>query len=339
MHDCPFAARPRRESPENWLGVQSAASKICRRSADALVREVAGGMIFVVSGCRFAAWTAALKICVAQASSLRPFPERGRPPSARWLVVMPLTFPGTAGALAGRGGKPCDLHRFRVRPRSCPTASEICASPVPAGLPTRAVRAVRGSGLQARRRLLRRSRPSGRSWTAALLGSILIGLSWVSLSAQEEAVSRDGQSHEMCTQNLLPNPSFEEGITDWRVGSGREDYVLIDRQIARTDEARPARPEARPEARPPAAAEVPDQHCQRGKQMKDERRYAEAAQALRAAIEADPKHVEAHWVLAWTLVELKDVDGAKAEFCKVIELAPDSERATEARKALERLDQ
>jgi hypothetical protein len=37
------------------------------------------------------------------------------------------------------------------------------------------------------------------------------------------------------------------------------------------------------------------------------------------------------------LIELKDRDGAAAEFRKVIELAPGAERATEAQKALERL--
>jgi TolA-binding protein len=37
------------------------------------------------------------------------------------------------------------------------------------------------------------------------------------------------------------------------------------------------------------------------------------------------------------LIELKDNDGAKAAFRKVVELAPGTERATEAQKAMERL--
>ena len=53
----------------------------------------------------------------------------------------------------------------------------------------------------------------------------------------------------------------------------------------------------------------------------------------------EPDNVEAHWVLAWVLVELNDREGAAREFRKVIELAPGSDRATEAEKALGRLEQ
>ncbi len=111
------------------------------------------------------------------------------------------------------------------------------------------------------------------------------------------------------------------------------EMVRADVGLGPPEEPRPARAEARP----PAPAQVADQHCQRGKQLKDERRYAEAAEALREAIEADPNHVEAHWVLGWVLVELKDTDGAAKEFRKVIELAPGSDRAREAQRALERI--
>ena len=85
------------------------------------------------------------------------------------------------------------------------------------------------------------------------------------------------------------------------------------------------------------AAKGGEADYQRGVELKRAGKFTEAAEALRAAIAADPKHVEAHWVLGWVLIELKDREGAKAEFGKVIELAPDTERATEAKKALERL--
>lgn len=87
----------------------------------------------------------------------------------------------------------------------------------------------------------------------------------------------------------------------------------------------------------PAAREKAEQHCQRGRELKDQGKFAEAAQELQAAIKADPKHVESHWVLAWVLVELKDTEGAVQAFRKVIELAPESDKAREAQHALERI--
>jgi tetratricopeptide (TPR) repeat protein len=85
------------------------------------------------------------------------------------------------------------------------------------------------------------------------------------------------------------------------------------------------------------ASEVAQEHCERGRRLKDQRRYKEAAEELQAAIEADANYVEAHWVLGWVLIELKDSDGAAREFRKVIELAPGTDKAKEAQKALARL--
>ena len=79
--------------------------------------------------------------------------------------------------------------------------------------------------------------------------------------------------------------------------------------------------------------------CQEGKRLKVARKHREAAEKLRAAVEADPGLVEAHWVLAWVLIELRNQDGAAEEFQKVIELAPDSDLAKQAAQALERLGQ
>jgi hypothetical protein len=89
------------------------------------------------------------------------------------------------------------------------------------------------------------------------------------------------------------------------------------------------------EASPQATAA---EHYERGIQLKAAGRMAEAAEELRAAIQADPAHVEAHFALAWVLIETGDRQAAAAEFRKVIELAPDSERAAESQKALERLE-
>lgn len=80
-------------------------------------------------------------------------------------------------------------------------------------------------------------------------------------------------------------------------------------------------------------------HYQEGLRLKGARKWREAAAELRAATVADPQHVEAHWALGWVLVELDDRDGAASAFRKVIELAPGSDHAGEAQRALERLGQ
>jgi Tfp pilus assembly protein PilF len=82
-----------------------------------------------------------------------------------------------------------------------------------------------------------------------------------------------------------------------------------------------------------------EQHYQEGLALKQAGRLAEAHAALRAALEADPNHVDAHWARAWVLIELGDRDGAKSEFRKVLELAPTGDKAADAQAALERLNE
>jgi TolA-binding protein len=79
------------------------------------------------------------------------------------------------------------------------------------------------------------------------------------------------------------------------------------------------------------------EHYEEGLRLKQAGRHREAAAHLRAATDTDPHYVEAHWALAWALIELGDRAEAADEFRKVIELAPDSEKAHEAQKALQRL--
>ena len=104
---------------------------------------------------------------------------------------------------------------------------------------------------------------------------------------------------------------------------------------------------------PPAATEIPapttapeadadkatlaQQHLAKGRELKNARQFTEAKAELLQAIEADPTLAEAHYVLGWVLIELKDAEGAKAAFRKVIELVPNTDQAKEAQKALDRL--
>lgn len=68
-------------------------------------------------------------------------------------------------------------------------------------------------------------------------------------------------------------------------------------------------------------------------------RLEQSRTLLEQAIELEPDNTEAHWVLAWVSIDLGDREGAAREFRRVVELAPGSERATEAEKALGRLEQ
>jgi tetratricopeptide (TPR) repeat protein len=114
------------------------------------------------------------------------------------------------------------------------------------------------------------------------------------------------------------------------------------------DQPAAAAPAPAPQPAPGPAEPRPDQaankaaamaHFERGSALKKQGRFAEAAAELRKAIGDDPGLVEAHWVVAWVLVELKDTEGATKEFRKVIELAPGTDRAKEAERAIERLNQ
>ncbi|MBM3475554.1 MAG: tetratricopeptide repeat protein, partial [Armatimonadetes bacterium] len=87
----------------------------------------------------------------------------------------------------------------------------------------------------------------------------------------------------------------------------------------------------------PAGGGEAQGHYERGLALKRAGQLQEAAEELRAAVAADPKHVKAHYALAWVLLDLKDTTGAEAEFRKVVELAPESDEAREAQKALDRL--
>ena len=80
-----------------------------------------------------------------------------------------------------------------------------------------------------------------------------------------------------------------------------------------------------------------DELCRRAVELKRARQFAEAARVLREVVAVDPEHVEAFWVLGWALIELKDDAGAKQAFTRVIELEPNSDRATESQRAIERL--
>jgi len=63
----------------------------------------------------------------------------------------------------------------------------------------------------------------------------------------------------------------------------------------------------------------------------------EAADALKKAIEMDPKHAESHYQLGITLLGLNDMEGAMEHLKKYLELAPNSENAPVAKALIEQL--
>lgn len=63
----------------------------------------------------------------------------------------------------------------------------------------------------------------------------------------------------------------------------------------------------------------------------------EAATRLEAYLRSNPDSTRAHEVLAWTLAAMKDSANASVHFRRVTELAPGTEQAEQAQRALERL--
>lgn len=142
----------------------------------------------------------------------------------------------------------------------------------------------------------------------------------------------------------FPDPAVREQAAQLIELAKGEEFLAVEALRAALEDLAPGRlPRAAEPAEPPEAVTVDgqsaQQHYAEGLRLKQVGRWQEAAAHLRAAIEADPAHVEAHWALAWVLIELKDPKQAAGEFRKVIELAPGSERAAEAEKALGRLPQ
>jgi len=127
------------------------------------------------------------------------------------------------------------------------------------------------------------------------------------------------------------DPAIRENAAQLIEAAKEEEVQAIQALQAALDDLAATQP--KPEAPPGTGEEL----CRTARELKAQGRLTEAAAELAKAIAADPKCVEAYWVLAWVRAELKDVAGAAEAFHKVIELAPNSERAEEARQAVERL--
>jgi tetratricopeptide (TPR) repeat protein len=150
-------------------------------------------------------------------------------------------------------------------------------------------------------------------------------------------------SFEAMSRNF-PDPGVREQAAQLIELAKEEDLLAVEAlRIVLEDLAPGRQPQKVEPPEPPEVvstnSEAAQQHYAEGLRLKQAGRWQEAATHLRAAIEADPNHVDAHWALAWVLIELKDPKQAAGEFRKVIELAPGSERAAEAEKALGRLQQ
>ncbi len=150
------------------------------------------------------------------------------------------------------------------------------------------------------------------------------------------------QSFEAMSRNF-PDAGVREQAAQLIELAREEEVLAVEALRVALEDLLPDRlPRSRTPVQPsePASAdtEPAQQHYAEGLRLKQARRWQEAAVELGAALEADPNHVEAHWTLAWVLIELKDLQQAAGEFRKVIELSPGSQKAAEAQKALARLE-
>ncbi len=135
----------------------------------------------------------------------------------------------------------------------------------------------------------------------------------------------------------FPDQDVREAAAQLIERAKEQEVVALDALREALSDLAPQTETTAPVAPQTAPAESARKHYQEGVRLKGARKYAEAATELRAAIKIDADHVDAHRVLAWVLIELKDSDSAAAEFRKVVELAPGSEKAAEAQRALQRL--
>jgi tetratricopeptide (TPR) repeat protein len=105
----------------------------------------------------------------------------------------------------------------------------------------------------------------------------------------------------------------------------------------------PAAPGIRASAAGPVPAKrdaaAARQHCEAAMAHKKAGRLQDAVREFQAAIAADPRCAEAYSGMAWAYVALGQNEKAVQAFEKTVELAPDTELGTEARKSLERLKQ
>jgi len=147
------------------------------------------------------------------------------------------------------------------------------------------------------------------------------------------------EASAIMTRNF-PNQAVREEAARLVEQAKAEEVQAVDAlRRALKDLAAPQPPATEPKpltTGPAPNAQQAEERYQRGLELKHAGQMTQAAEELRAAIAADPKHTKAHYALAWVLLDQKDKGGARAEFQKVIELAPDSEEAKEAQKALDR---
>lgn len=68
---------------------------------------------------------------------------------------------------------------------------------------------------------------SAHQFVPALVLGLAVAAS-ATATGQEAPMPADGQTDGMCTANLLPNPSFEDGLAGWSVARGDSGSVVID---------------------------------------------------------------------------------------------------------------
>mgnify|MGYP000716510643 CR=1 FL=1 len=86
------------------------------------------------------------------------------------------------------------------------------------------------------------------------------------------------------------------------------------------------------------AAPSPDAHLRQGIALYNQGRYAQAVEAFRKAIQADPRFSRAYAWLGLAYVKLNQPRPALEAFRKVVEIVPNSEDARVARQWIKRLE-
>ncbi|MEG4202949.1 tetratricopeptide repeat protein [Microcoleus sp. Pol7_A1] len=154
---------------------------------------------------------------------------------------------------------------------------------------------------------------------------------------QYESVEETQQAIDQISELNMVYLLRKERLGGGGVAAGSPAKATTPSSTEKTAAATPAT--ATPAAPPPPKVEPPntlaDPYCRRAQGFMDSKNYAKASLELREALKRDPKHSQAHAMLAMCYFEQNQATMAKLEMNKALASNPEEPTALEVKKKLE----
>ncbi|MEG4963868.1 MULTISPECIES: tetratricopeptide repeat protein [unclassified Microcoleus] len=154
---------------------------------------------------------------------------------------------------------------------------------------------------------------------------------------QYESVEETQQAIDQISELNMVYLLRKERLGGGGVAAGSSAKATTPTSTEKTAAATPAT--ATPAAPPPPKVEPPDSqtaaYCRRAQGFMDSKNYAKASLELREALKRDPKHSQAHAMLAMCYLEQNQATMAKLEMNKALASNPEEPTALEVKKKLE----